>query len=96
MSRELNEKQLWLLRMLFEEEITDNEIQRFAKDNATNIPRWKESRSRATRPLQSRLDKQIADGEIKAEPAVLQYIEGEPIHNEPKRDRRNKRKPKED
>lgn len=93
--RELNEKQLWLLRMLFEEEITEDEIQRYAKDNATNIPRWKESRRRS-RPLQSRLSNQIGEGEIKAEPAVLQSAE-QPKGNtedEPSRDRRIKRKSK--
>ena len=76
MGRELTEKQLWLLKMIFDEEITPDEIQRYAKDNATNISHRREKRS----GLQSRLDRQIADGEIKAEPAVLQVAEGERIN----------------
>lgn len=95
--RELNQKQLWLLRMLFEEEITEDEIQRFTKDNASNIPRWKETnKRRRTGPLQSRLNKEIGEPEIKAEPAVLQSAEqprGD-TEDEPKRDRRTKRKSK--
>jgi len=87
MGRELTEKQLWLLKMIFDEEITQDEIQRYAKDNATNISHRREKRS----GLQSRLDRQIADGEIKAEPAVLQVAEGERI-NEPIRSRRSKGK----
>lgn len=87
MGRELTEKQLWLLKMIFDEEITPDEIQRYAKDNATNISHRREKRS----GLQSRLDRQIADGEIKAEPAVLQVAEGERI-NEPIRSRRSKGK----
>ena len=90
MGRELTEKQLWLLRMIFEEEITPNEIQRYAEDNAANIPRWRETNKRRS-GLPSRLDRQIGDGEIKAEPAVLQCAEGEPP-NEPFRSRRSKRK----
>lgn len=31
--RELTQKQLWLLKMLFEEDITTDEIQRYRKDN---------------------------------------------------------------
>jgi len=87
MGRELTEKQLWLLKMIFDEEITPDEIQRYAKDNATNISHRRGKRS----GLQSRLDRQIADGEIKAEPAVLQVAEGERI-NEPIRSRRSKGK----
>ena len=87
MSRELTEKQLWLLRMIFEEGI-EVEIQRYAKDNATNISHRRDKRI----GLQSRLDKQIADGEIKAEPAVLQCAEGERTNDEPLRSRRSKRK----
>ena len=95
MSRELNQKQLWLLRMLFEEGIEEDEIQRFTKDNASNISRWKETnKRRRTGPLQSRLNKEIGEPEIKAEPAVLQSVEGERIQDEPSRDRRIKRKSK--
>lgn len=89
MPRELTEKQLWLLKMIFDEEITQDEIQRYAKDNATNISHRREKRRRNTLP--SRLDRQIGDGEIKAEPAVLQVAEGERI-NEPIRSRRSKGK----
>jgi len=93
--RELNQKQLWLLRMLFEEGIEEDEIQRFTKDNASNISRWKETnKRRRTGPLQSRLNKEIGEPEIKAEPAVLQSVEGERIQDEPSRDRRIKRKSK--
>ncbi len=93
--RELNEKQLWLLRMLFEEDITENEIQRFAKDNASRIPRWRETNKRRIQ-LPSRLDNQIEEGAIEAEPAVLQSTEQPRGDNqdEPKRDRRTKRKSK--
>jgi len=95
MSRELNQKQLWLLRMLFEEGIEEDEIQRFTKDNASNISRWKETnKRRRTGPLQSRLNKEIGEPEIKAEPAQLQSAEGERIQDEPSRDRRIKRKSK--
>lgn len=90
MSRELTEKQLWLLRMLFEEfegEIIDATISRYAKDNATNISHRRDKRG----GLQSRLKGKIGDGEIKAEPAVLQVAEGERI-NEPIRSRRGKGK----
>ena len=76
MGRQLTEKQLWLLRMIFEEGIED-EIQRYGKDNATS--------------LRSRLKGKIGDGEIKAEPAILQVAEGERI-NEPLRSRRGKGK----
>jgi len=92
MSRQLNEKQLWLLRMIFEEGIED-EIQGYAKDNATNISRWRDNKRKR---LPSRLDRQITDGAIEAEPAVLQSAE--PTRgdkgDEPSRDRRSKRKPK--
>ena len=92
MGRELTEKQLWLLRMIFEEEITEDEIQRYAKDNATNISHRRDKRD----GLQSRLDRQIGDGEIKAEPAVLQCAEGERTNDEPLRSRRSKGKFKKD
>ena len=80
--RELKQKELWLLKMLFEEGITEDEIQRYAKDNASN--------------LRSRLKRKIGEPEIKAEPAVLQSVE-EPRgdrEDEPKRDRGTKRKSK--
>lgn len=83
--RELNEKQLWLLRMIFEEEITEDEIQRFAKDNASNIPRWKESRKRGS-PIR------IREPEIKALQSAEQS-RGD-TQDEPIRDRRTKRKSK--
>ena len=80
--RELNQKQLWLLKMLFEEGIEEDEIQRYAKDNAPS--------------LRSRLKRKIGEPEIKAQPAVLQSAE-EPRgdrEDEPKRDRRTKGKSK--
>lgn len=79
MSRQLTEKQLWLLRMIFEEGIED-EIQRYGKDNATS--------------LRSRLKGKIGDGEIKAEPAVLQVAEEPTGDEQPLRSRRTKGKSK--
>lgn len=93
--RNLTEKQLWLLRMLFEEDITPNEIQRYAKDNASRIPQWRETNKRRIQ-LPSRLDSQIEEGTIQAEPAVLQSAE-QPRgdrEDEPMGDRRTKRKSK--
>lgn len=77
--RELNQKQLWLLRMIFEEGIED-EVSRYGKDNAPS--------------LRSRLKRKIGEPEIKAEPAIIQSAE-EPRgdrEDEPKRDRGTKRK----
>lgn len=78
--RELNQKQLWLLRMLFEEDITTDEIQRYGKDNASSS--------------RGRLKRQVTDKEITGEPAIIQRVDEGGGDEQPLRSRRTKGKSK--
>lgn len=63
--RELTQKQLWLLRMIFEEGI-ENEVSRYGKDNPRS------SRGRVKRQI---TDEEVTgDKEITAEPAIIQRV----------------------